>query len=960
MPRNSTTTASALVGSAGLTKRTTLLVLAAVVCLLPASASTNHHHHQHQTGPATSVRTSSGLLKGLETQPHNSGYQSVTKFLNVPYAQAPVGQLRFRRPVELAADQANQTLDATRFGKTCPQHRHLTRFISPLLNLDQEHQISEDCLRLNVFVPSGNQPADQTSKQQRRLPVIVWIPGEGFDFADARQYDGSQLALRTQSIVVTVQYRVGALGLLDAPELGIDGNQAIHDQLMALRWVSKNIGAFGGDRDRVTVMGRFSGAMSISVMLTAPQQELVLRAPERRALFSRAVMTSGIAVDDWIIVDNQRNKLEQLIGAAQAAGLCKNDSSPTNEQRLECLQSMPVERLLELSGFQWRLVRDDQLISRQGGPIEALRQQRPLPRGIEAVLLGETGGEGTLCLYRHLLMADLNERAKLINENRLNGDHLNELIRDDLATYFQYNGSDSSQALEMALDALVDATTATTSSLTANNHLESQDNAGDGDRYDDDAQTTTTTTTNHDELRQRYLDACSSYMVKSHNQRFKRHLQQVASATSNGSHQVQLQHYQLNYKPSFSLAPHYIRTAAHGDDVPLIFGLVYNKPNEINQADVAMSQKMLAYIGDFVHGRQRRDSSNNKIQRAPATAAATNQHKRQLVYLFDASADELNGAGEQEVALVGARPDFASNQLATTTKLIIVETEDDGAAPRRAQQQPQTQPQQPQQQQQLQSVKQIQLQQVVADDAVPLTRSQKLLELHKQQVLDEGLWLQRRAQLFGSSTALTTATATTSNNGPDQQQPQQQQPQRSASLADGQLSAAAAETSLATMLLLTASIVILALMSVCVVLSVLVVRYNALSACQEVGAAAMGGPHGKRTQQFRGSSTCDICDESQGGSIDAVLGQHTTTGASKKNEHAFCNVFAKLRNQNQTTTTTTTTTQHNTNGTAAARPPVAAVNGAGDPQAAGGCGGGQPHGMDSHTASLPPPPPPSQ
>lgn len=740
---------------------------------------------QTRTNNTKTVQTSSGLLVGVESKPEHASYQTVIKFLGVPYARPPTGQLRFKRPVELPGEQSAQLVDATKFGPTCPQHRHLVRFISPLLNLDQEHTISEDCLQLNLFVPSPSlDKLNGTSgmeEQQKLLPVIVWIPGEGFDFADARQFDGSQLALRTRSIVVTVQYRVGVFGLLDAPELGIDGNQAVHDQLMALRWVSQNIGAFGGDRDRVTAMGRFTGAMSISTMLTAPNQELVTRRTsdgEQVALFQRAILTSGIAVDDWIIVDNQRAKMQQVLEEARSKYLC----DAASERPLDCLQSLPMTELLEISGYKWRLVRDNQLVSDKGGPIEILRKGPQsnnfrLPQGVEAIMLGETGAEGTLCLFRHLLMSGQNERARIIEEDQLTSEHLNELIRDDLATYFSYNSSN--QALEMALDALVDTSTMLKSSAPG-------------------------------QLRQRYLDACSSYMVRSHNQRFKRHLQQAVHG------HLQLDHYQLRYKPSFSLAPDYIETAAHGDDVPLIFGLVYNQP-EAKADDLAMTQKMLAYIGDFVHGKRQRRAAKSQAESEPG----------QMKLLDVSRAD----GDESERTSLEKRP-LADGPF-QRARLVLVEPVLELASGER---QAETRPKQ----------------QVASQDNSPATRSQKLLELHRQQQALYGP---------GANNELSTAT----------------------------------ETSLATALLLAASIVILALMSVCVVLSVLVVRYNALVQRHDgVGgreASAMGARH-KRSLQFNSSSTCNICDDSQGSSIDAVLSQQAS---AKKSEHAFCSVFAKLK-----------------------------------------------------------------
>jgi hypothetical protein len=274
-----------------------------------------------------------------------------------------------------------------------------------------------------------------------------------------------------------------------------------------------------------------------------------------------------------------------------------------------------------------------------------------------------------------------------------------------------------------------------------------------------------------------------------------------------------------------------------------------------------MTQKMLAYIGNFVHGRKMGEDQSRDID------GSVSETQPKHVHLFDINEDgnnnnEYNGdkhglvqrqvssrSGNQQMVRALSQQRQPQQQV---VKLLIVESAPIGDE----QQMPYGQESYGGQQ----------------------TRSRKLLELHRQQMLDEGLWMQRKAQLLGA--------ATTTSNG--------HQHRSSQSGQDGAQLPTGTETSLATVLLLTASIVILALMSVCVVLSVMIVRYNTMANCHDVGISPMGVS--KRQQQFNSSSTCNICDDSQGGSIDAVLHQQAS---AKKNEHAFCNVFAKLRNHHQ-------------------------------------------------------------
>ncbi len=196
-------------------------------------------------------------------------------FQGIPYAAAPVGDLRWRPPAPIVPRPGVQ--DATDYAVGCVQsggNVSYSRGIATLFGADpavipELGPISEDCLHLNVW--TANWGSDQ------RLPVMVWVYGGGNSNGTTREipYDGANLA-RQGVVVVTIDYRLGALGWMAHPALsaespeGSSGNYGLLDQLAALRWVQRNIGAFGGDRDRVTIFGESAGGADIISLLTSP------------------------------------------------------------------------------------------------------------------------------------------------------------------------------------------------------------------------------------------------------------------------------------------------------------------------------------------------------------------------------------------------------------------------------------------------------------------------------------------------------------------------------------------------------------------------------------------------------------------------------------------------------------------------------------------------------------------
>jgi len=217
------------------------------------------------------VETTLGRVQG-------STARGVASFRGIPYARPPVGALRFRPPVP--PEPWSGVRSARRHGAV-PVQAALPVF--RFVNAGGARQ-SEDCLYLNVWTPGAD---------QGRRPVLVWIHGGAFLVGSGSTplYEGSALARRGDVVVVTINYRLGALGYMHldgvaGPAFAESCNLGVRDQIAALEWVRDNIAGFGGDPDNVTVCGQSAGAMSIATLLGAPRA---------RALFHRAILQSGAA-----------------------------------------------------------------------------------------------------------------------------------------------------------------------------------------------------------------------------------------------------------------------------------------------------------------------------------------------------------------------------------------------------------------------------------------------------------------------------------------------------------------------------------------------------------------------------------------------------------------------------------------------------------------------------------------
>ena len=252
------------------------------------------------------VAIDGGAVRGVAV---SGGYA----FRGLPYAAPPTGRLRWRTP-RPPADWSG-VRDATAFAPSCPQSASFNLFFPP-------GPIAEDCLYLNVSTP--------TLRSSAARPVIVWIHGGGLTQDAARNFDASELAA-DGAVVVTINYRLGALGFLSHPALasspgGPSGNYGLMDQQAALRWVQENIARFGGDPQRVAIAGQSAGGLSVLAHLVSRGS---------RGLFQRAIVQSGAFA------------MTQLpLAAAEAFGQGFATTVGCPDQTAACLRGVSVDDLV--------------------------------------------------------------------------------------------------------------------------------------------------------------------------------------------------------------------------------------------------------------------------------------------------------------------------------------------------------------------------------------------------------------------------------------------------------------------------------------------------------------------------------------------------------------------------------------------------------------------------------------
>jgi para-nitrobenzyl esterase len=254
------------------------------------------------------VRTTSGAVRGAI-------HDGLLEFKGIPYAAPPLGRLRWTLPQ--SAKPWRGIRDSLVYGNACPQ---VSRYGLT------EASDTEDCLTLNITVPHHD------SRPRRKYPVIVWIHGGAFVGGASSLYPLGAMAKTGDVIVVSLNYRLGVFGFMPHPSFGKahNGGYGLEDQRFALRWVKRNIAAFGGDPNNITVAGESAGAASVCMHLIAPN--------ETRGLFSKAIMQSaGCGTPLQTVEDGKKT-------GATIAGMVGCGDAKT---ALACLRNKPVKELLD-------------------------------------------------------------------------------------------------------------------------------------------------------------------------------------------------------------------------------------------------------------------------------------------------------------------------------------------------------------------------------------------------------------------------------------------------------------------------------------------------------------------------------------------------------------------------------------------------------------------------------------
>ncbi len=267
------------------------------------------------------VHTSSGDVSGVGSQTSH-----VVAFKGIPFAEPPVGDLRWKPPVPVKPWKGVRS--GSNFGASCMQRIH-QEFLPWTAEFLTHNTVSEDCLYLNIWTTQASTHSN--------LPVIVFIHGGAFSegAGDIAVYDGEHLAA-TGLVIVTINYRLGVFGFLAHPELTAEsghhssGNYGLLDQIAALRWVKDNIQSFGGDPHRVTIWGQSAGAFSVNALIASPLSA---------GLFERAMADSGLGVVSIPMAD---------LKAAETKGV--SFATAHHAASLKELRGIPAEALLPSPG----------------------------------------------------------------------------------------------------------------------------------------------------------------------------------------------------------------------------------------------------------------------------------------------------------------------------------------------------------------------------------------------------------------------------------------------------------------------------------------------------------------------------------------------------------------------------------------------------------------------------------
>lgn len=369
------------------------------------------------------VATKLGKVTGFRRQIFGS---ELYTFLGLPYAEPPVGQLRFRRTVPLA--KWNQVIDGTRWPKHCVQ-AITTQTLYPVKILHND--TSEDCLYLNIWTP--------VVERGSNLPVLVFIHGGSFAKGSPMidEYDGRVMATVGRSVVVSVAFRLGMFGFLDLGVDSVSGNMAFYDIAVALQFVRDNIESFGGNPFAVTLFGQSAGAATVGLMMMSPVSS---------HLFDRAILQSGAPMVLNMVYGRANEVADDI---ARLSNCSRRGVTQKNAEMVaQCLRQLPTEVLVGISKYMLD-INDFTFTPTIPSPFLPELPSESLPYDVsdsvdifqKEVMFGVTAEEGTLFLHntfpetftRHKIpnITTLVEAQELMTTNKMT-----EVIPEDRRRQF--------------------------------------------------------------------------------------------------------------------------------------------------------------------------------------------------------------------------------------------------------------------------------------------------------------------------------------------------------------------------------------------------------------------------------------------------------------------------------------------------------------------------------------------
>lgn len=356
-----------------------------ILLVFGQAAPAGSEQDQPPPTPTPEIQIDSGKIRGLVVGDEKNVYA----YKGIPFAKPPVGDLRWRPPVN--PDKWSGVRDCFEFGNACPQRTPAMMKAIPQMAINAP--TSEDCLYLNVWTPA--------ERGKEKLPVLVWIHGGGYTMGAASQpiYDGRSLASKG-AVVVSTNYRLGPFGFLAHPALSKEskqaasGNYGIMDQVEALRWVQRNVESFGGDPNRVLIFGESAGGGSILCLMVCPQA---------KGLFHAAVAQSAPEMNLAHLRKSTGDRPSAEEQGVQLIEKCGLTADPTAEEMrsldadklVEIFPALEVDRKfeLELGGLPLPIgpIVDGHVIPDEPNAVFAADKAHPVP-----MMIGNTRDEMTM------------------------------------------------------------------------------------------------------------------------------------------------------------------------------------------------------------------------------------------------------------------------------------------------------------------------------------------------------------------------------------------------------------------------------------------------------------------------------------------------------------------------------------------------------------------------------------